>query len=653
MTFRTREDYLAASEEFAPFHQTGSVLFAQPSEVTHWCQSVPNPEGYPLTPPDTVSDCSASDYSDMAPTSWNMTSMSGADGWTTEPVQDNSTRMQPSASSQYTQGTPVTSQDLHAMDAASWTHSANGPVDQGLSPVLSHESQSSRTLNSFSEPDVNYLPPGLDLSFIGENSWQTPAAYSGSSCVPQDYPSSISAPPQHMPYAATTGPLGYDAPSHIACVPQQSAIYFQDVHGSNPGMSECDQSMIHGRPLLPRTDDHPFQGVPPTAGYVAFQPEHADFQGRVSSSPILPRQAFTSSRPLSTRSGMYMEPIPQAGKGSPIGQLPTPCSDSTPFGIPPSLGSVNEDFSSFIQYDQEEKAPAMSHSHSGYGPAECRSALASPEQDGISRSVAASSHGPTIPETDEGRYRNHPLYSEGPHADGLYHCPFKSDPSCQHKATKLKCNYDKFIDSHLKPFRCKVEACSKQEFSSTACLLRHEREAHGMHGHGERPHLCFYPGCERGMSGNGFPRRYNLYDHMKRVHDHKDDPSTGSQEKPTAGSQTQRKSGSRKRTASSTNEEPAAQRVKVQPAREPVPMVAAAPSPRTLECNDARSGIPRQRDNNNNNRQRVLYSQWAQQRELVNFQMSSVQGPDDEDNLQRLSQNIEELRRLSQQARQG
>lgn len=52
---------------------------------------------------------------------------------------------------------------------------------------------------------------------------------------------------------------------------------------------------------------------------------------------------------------------------------------------------------------------------------------------------ATASHG----DLDEGRYRNHQLYSEGPSADGLYHCPFrKDDPSCPHRATKLKCNYE-------------------------------------------------------------------------------------------------------------------------------------------------------------------------------------------------------------------
>lgn len=115
--------------------------------------------------------------------------------------------------------------------------------------------------------------------------------------------------------------------------------------------------------------------------------------------------------------------------------------------------------------------------------------------------------------------RDHPLYQNvnaGP--DGLYHCPWEGQASCNHKPEKLKCNYDKFVDSHLKPYRCKVPACENLHFSSTACLLRHEREAHAMHGHGDKPYLCKYDGCDRGVPGNGFPRSWNLKDHMKRVH---------------------------------------------------------------------------------------------------------------------------------------
>lgn len=66
------------------------------------------------------------------------------------------------------------------------------------------------------------------------------------------------------------------------------------------------------------------------------------------------------------------------------------------------------------------------------------------------------------------------------------------------------------------------EGCAESQFSSAACRLRHEREAHGMHGHGERPYMCKFEGCDRASYGNGFPRRWNLNDHMKRVHDYVD-----------------------------------------------------------------------------------------------------------------------------------
>lgn len=89
-----------------------------------------------------------------------------------------------------------------------------------------------------------------------------------------------------------------------------------------------------------------------------------------------------------------------------------------------------------------------------------------------------------------------------------------------------------------------------------------------MHGHGDRPHLCFYTGCERGLPGNGFPRRYNLFDHMKRVHDHREDNSSGlaSPENAAAETSIQRKSANRKRKApSSTTSEPATQKRKTSP----------------------------------------------------------------------------------------
>jgi hypothetical protein len=65
---------------------------------------------------------------------------------------------------------------------------------------------------------------------------------------------------------------------------------------------------------------------------------------------------------------------------------------------------------------------------------------------------------------------------------------------------------------------CTHSGCNSPQFSSNACLFRHQREAHGLHGNGENPHLCHFPGCERAQERNGFPRKWNLKDHMRRVH---------------------------------------------------------------------------------------------------------------------------------------
>lgn len=39
--------------------------------------------------------------------------------------------------------------------------------------------------------------------------------------------------------------------------------------------------------------------------------------------------------------------------------------------------------------------------------------------------------------------RNHDLYKNVmPKEDGLFHCPWEGNPSCNHRPEKLKCNYE-------------------------------------------------------------------------------------------------------------------------------------------------------------------------------------------------------------------
>ena len=224
--------------------------------------------------------------------------------------------------------------------------------------------------------------------------------------------------------------------------------------------------------------------------------------------------------------------------------------------------------------------------------------------------------------------------------------------------------HSKFVDSHLKPFRCKVEACAKQEFSSTACLLRHEREAHGMYGHGDRPHLCYYSNCERGIPGNGFPRRYNLFDHMKRVHDHKGEPSsrhagrTGGA-KPQAERKGGGTAGRKRRAKESAAGEPATQRQRVedmpqQQQQQPTQADAAASDPHSHFAQQPISrpemaAAPLQY-HEQHHRQRMPYNQWTNHLDLPSFQMPS--GPNNEtDSSSHLNHDREEFYRLSRHRR--
>ncbi|PMD48938.1 hypothetical protein L207DRAFT_575581 [Hyaloscypha variabilis F] len=107
--------------------------------------------------------------------------------------------------------------------------------------------------------------------------------------------------------------------------------------------------------------------------------------------------------------------------------------------------------------------------------------------------------------------------STGP--DGLYHCPWEGkDMPCNHQPTKQRSTYYTNVDAHLKPYHCKVEICRHAPFGRSYSLFRHEREAHRMHGVGDRFHLCPIRGCERRSPDHGFPRYWNLVDHMKRIH---------------------------------------------------------------------------------------------------------------------------------------
>ncbi|PQE11372.1 c2h2 transcription factor protein [Rutstroemia sp. NJR-2017a BVV2] len=227
-------------------------------------------------------------------------------------------------------------------------------------------------------------------------------------------------------------------------------------------------------------------------------------------------------------------------------QRSSPVVHEEPWSLPPQM--MSSTVNSPLDYSPiDGNSPRMTRKPNGPRPSKVAGDIANARQPGNSED-SFKLVGRSSLEADNSA-RDHELYHNvTTGADGLYHCPWEGNPNCQHKPEKLKCNYDKFVDSHLKPYRCKIPACADNKFSSTACLLRHEREAHAMHGHGDKPFLCKYEGCERGVAGNGFPRRWNLYDHMKRVHNDqttsKDVRSNGSASPPPTEKS---ESGSKKR----------------------------------------------------------------------------------------------------------
>lgn len=379
----------------------------------------------------------------------------------------------------------MTAQELQALDATSWlTVPQSGTVDLGLSPVLSYESQSSHTLNSFSEPEKSTLPPGLDLSFAADPSWDTPApmAYASAHAMTPHHPG-YSLPFLHAPSAQGShtgleyGPVNLHgaAPG----VPQFGHCF----HGAHPGYPERTASypaLIPQRRLLPRTEGSVDTNQPIYGPQRTLRPMSAS-RGSLSSMnsvSTMTGQQYGVDVPVHPHSqvAVYPQPTPaHVSTQAPVAGLSAPQDPS--HGRPFSQGlyrpdSDTEDLSAFIRFDHEQHAvptaPMRSDSFvhreydlrtdgvnsypGGYVPGSATVSNASLGELGFypTKVEQAAAHPvtsattPSLPsENDEGRYRNHPLYSEGPRADGLYHCPFgKDDPSCHHEPTKLKCNYE-------------------------------------------------------------------------------------------------------------------------------------------------------------------------------------------------------------------
>lgn len=73
--------------------------------------------------------------------------------------------------------------------------------------------------------------------------------------------------------------------------------------------------------------------------------------------------------------------------------------------------------------------------------------------------------------------------------------------------------------THTKPFSCKEKGCAAKPFGDKAGLMRHMREVHGQHIHGQASQMfkCPEPNCKRHL--RGFPREYNMLSHHRRIHE--------------------------------------------------------------------------------------------------------------------------------------
>ncbi|KAF2805584.1 uncharacterized protein BDZ99DRAFT_450218 [Mytilinidion resinicola] len=81
-----------------------------------------------------------------------------------------------------------------------------------------------------------------------------------------------------------------------------------------------------------------------------------------------------------------------------------------------------------------------------------------------------------------------------------------------------KCEWSKHMDKHDRPYKCTIAGCEKlQGYTYSGGLLRHEREVHKMYGGVKKSLFCPFPDCKR-SSGQGFTRKENLAEHIRRVH---------------------------------------------------------------------------------------------------------------------------------------
>ena len=347
----------------------GSFVYCHPSEVDQWNQSVSFGEASIPTPPDTVSECASLDFQDMSSQAWSQTSL--PEDWTS---LDHRTLYPTTSSDWQTSEAPVTYRCVQAIDEAAYLSATQGSVDLGLSPVLSHESQSSRTLNSLSEPDICTLPPSLDFSFAAEPSWDGNTGCSSPDVVVHstaDYGLAYSMDQSGLPMdCASTMPHGYYPGTQPVFFPQggQAAYPRRDasytpVAPMRPLLPRTESSAFpaqatHGphrvlRPQVQGTRNSPVSSVSTASGRPPYGPQHAAVPGQLAGrhgATSRPRHSPVQS-PASGVSNYY-----RAASKVQANVAVQNRSNSLSFVADPTA----DDFSAFIHMDQEDHASSSS-----------------------------------------------------------------------------------------------------------------------------------------------------------------------------------------------------------------------------------------------------------------------------------------------------
>ena len=143
---------------------------------------------------------------------------------------------------------------------------------------------------------------------------------------------------------------------------------------------------------------------------------------------------------------------------------------------------------------------------------------ASPIHSLITSPVMSSSHSPQNSESSA-RHRVSVQRTQEPPRNG------KDEIYCNHEdceadppTFRRRCEWNKHMDKHERPYKCTEAGCEKlQGFTYSGGLLRHQREVHKKNGTAKATLFCPDVNCNR-HTGQGFTRKENLNEHIRRRH---------------------------------------------------------------------------------------------------------------------------------------